>query len=58
MALKFKLEFFRDGTKPTQAGVYMHFEQDVPCYMDLVTKEEYSKFKPEDKCDLLPIYLQ
>lgn len=53
MALRFKLEFFRDGTKPTQQGVYMHFEKDVPCYMDLVTKEEYSKFDPEDKCDFV-----
>lgn len=41
MALKYKLEAFRDGTKPSQEGVFIHFLEDVPCYQSLITKEEY-----------------
>jgi len=53
MALDFKLEYFRDGETPSQEGVFLHFKEDIPCYMDLITKEEYSELADEDKCEFV-----
>lgn len=53
MALDFKLEWFRDGEVPTQEGAFLHFLEDVPCYQDLITKEEYAELDEEDKCEFV-----
>ena len=41
MALDYKIEWFRDNGKPSNQGLYVHTAIDMPCYHDLVTKEDY-----------------
>lgn len=53
MPLQFKLEWFRDGETPTQEGAFLHFKVDVPCYMDLITKEEYEELEEDEKCEFI-----
>lgn len=40
MALEFKIEWFRDEKRPTQAGAFIHLTKELSCFQDLITKEE------------------
>jgi len=51
MALDFKIEWFRDGTKPTQEGMFVHTTQDLPAYQELIGKEDYEALDESEKSD-------
>lgn len=53
MALDFKIEWFRDGEKPSGEGMFLHTKIDLPCYQDFITKEDYTKLTDDEKCDFV-----
>lgn len=53
MTLNFKIEWFRDDDNPSQAGMFVHTQLDMPCYQSLITKEAYAALAASAKCDFV-----
>lgn len=53
MALNYKIEWFRDGDVPSQQGMFVHTTEDMPCYQEFITKEDYVELSDSEKCDFV-----
>jgi len=51
MALNFKVEWFRG--EESDEGMFVHTQIDMPCYQELIDKEEYNLYLPEERCTLI-----
>lgn len=47
--LNYKLEYFKDATQPSDEGVFIHLDIDLPAYQGLIGKEDYLALDVQDQ---------